>query len=142
MKLQHHFLISFLTGISYLSLINQPINLINLFPWFTGGVLIDLDHFITCGKRSKTLNFKRLSKIVIDDYKTNNHRFYLFHTVEFTLFLSFMVAKTALTWPYLLSYSIHLFCDGFRQKKIDQSYSWLKKWSLAYYARTTRSRNN
>jgi hypothetical protein len=133
MKLQYHFLISFLVGSVYLFLTDTSINLSSLLPWLIGGVLVDIDHFFTYVKRNKTLNFKKIARLIIDDYHLNNQHIYIFHTIEFILFFSLMVARTSLNWPYLASYLLHLACDGIRLNKLTKSYDWLKKWSLAYY---------
>ena len=139
MKIYHHFLITFFTGSSYLLITGQSIDLINLMPWFTGGVLVDIDHFFTYGKNYKTFSLRKMVRLIIDDYGQNNQAVYIFHTIEFALFLAFIVIRTSLSWQCLAGYLLHLSCDGLRHKKMRKNYSWLKKWSLLYYARTSRS---
>lgn len=133
MHIRQHLLISLSIGAFYLFLSGRVINLINLLPWLIGGVLVDLDHLITYSKRYKTLRLIKLTKIINADFKLNNLGIYIFHTVEFALFLSLMVAKTSLTWQYLAAHLLHLGCDGLRQKKLKTSRLWLKKLSLVYY---------
>ena len=135
MKSYHHFLISFIFGSSYLFLTGKSIDLVNLLPWFIGGVLVDIDHFFTYGKNYKTLNLKKITRLIVNDYKQNNQAIYVFHTIEFTLFLAFIIVRTSLSWQYLASYLLHLSCDGIRHKKLVKDYSWLKKWSVAYYVK-------
>ena len=141
MKTQHHLLISFLAGSSYLLMTGQSIDPINLMPWFIGGVLIDIDHFFTYGKNYKTLRLKKIARLIANDYKQNNQAVYVFHTIEFALFLAFITIITDLGWQYLAAYLLHLSCDGLRHQKMKKNYSWLKKWSLFYYVRTSRNRS-
>lgn len=130
MKLQHHFLISFFSGLIYLLLVSKAINFYNLTPWLVGGVLVDIDHLLTYSTKKKTFNFKTIVKIICEDYKQNNQHFFIFHTLEFAVFLGFVVSKTFLPWQFLAGYLIHLSCDGFRQRRLRKNYSWFKKWSL------------
>ena len=133
MKIHHHFLISFLAGSSYLLMTGQSIDLINLMPWFTGGVLIDIDHLFTYTKNYRTFRLKKLLRVMLEDYEQNNQAVYIFHTIEFALFLGLVTIMTGLGWQYMAGYFLHLFCDGLRHKKMKKNYSWLKKWSLVYY---------
>ena len=133
------FLISWLAARLYLSLTGQPINLVNLLPWFVGGVLIDLDHVFRYSVKSKTFNLKKLARLIVDDYRTNNQHFYIFHTIEFALFFSLIILKTPARTQYLLAYLLHLVCDGARHRHKNKNFFWLKKWSL--YLSFIRRRN-
>lgn len=128
-----HFLISFLAGSIYLFLTGKPISLPYLIPWLIGGVLIDIDHLFTYLVISpKKLSLKKTLLPIVNDYKEDNQHFFIFHTIEFALFFSFIIAKTALTWQYLASYLLHLFCDGLRHRHLKKNYSWLKQWSFYF----------
>lgn len=138
MRPWHHVTISFIAGLIYLLLTDKVFYWPNLAPWIIGGLALDIDHLFMYSAKKKTLNIKKILRIMNEDYKINNQHFYPFHTLEATLFIAFLVTKTSLTWPFLASYLLHLFCDGLRLKKMKKDYSWLKKWSFAYYVRAFR----
>jgi len=127
-----HFVISALAGSTYLFLIGSRVDLVSLMPWLVGGVLIDIDHLFTYSLKDRTINLKKVGRIIAKDYKQNNQHFYVFHTIEFALFFSFIVAKTFLGWQYLAAYLLHLSCDGWRHRRMKKNFSWLKKWSWYY----------
>lgn len=138
MRWSYHLIISFSVGSLYLLLTDKMINFINILPWLAGGFLVDIDHILTNGVRNKTLNIKKILKIISKDYHQDKQHIYPFHTLEFALFFGYLITKTVLTWQYMASYTIHLFCDGIKNKRKRNNYSWLKKWSLAYYFKTSR----
>jgi len=131
MTFYNHFLISFLAGSFYLFLTGKPIDTYHLLPWFIGGVLIDIDHIFTyLATKPQRFNWKKIIHLIKVDYKQDNQHFYIFHTVEFAIFLAIAIYKTSLTWQYLAAYLLHLLCDGLRHQYLKKDFSWLKQWSF------------
>lgn len=130
MENYQHLIISLSVAIAYLLVVGKTINIVSLAPWIIGGVMVDLDHLLTYMVKIKTINPKRLIRITIKDYHKNNQHFYMFHSLEFAVFLAIIVERTRLTWHIFVAYMLHLFCDGLRHRRLSRNFSWLKKWSF------------
>jgi hypothetical protein len=129
MKVHEHFLINLIAGTLFLKLTGQTVNTFNLTPFLAAGVLVDFDHPLTYIIRIKQVKAKTIIQI-LDDYKYNRQHLYLFHTIEFALFLTYLTFKTILPLTFLAGYFTHLLADGARHQIKKKNFSWLRKWSL------------
>lgn len=137
MKYYHHFIISLAAGALFLMFKGEIITFHKLLPWIFGGILADLDHYLTYSKKTNSFSFKRILRLIIEDYHTNTQHFYIFHTIEFAIFFALIVVSFQLSWQYYWAYLLHLAIDGVRHIKTRRNLLWLKKWSLAYYIKTS-----
>ncbi len=129
MKVHQHFLINLILGAVFLKLTNQPVSGLSLTPFLAAAVLTDFDHPLTYIIKIKQIKAKTVVEI-LDDYKYNIQRFYLFHNIEFALFLTYITWKNLLPLGFLMGYFFHLAADGVRHQRLKKNFSWLRKWSV------------
>jgi hypothetical protein len=133
MKSYHHLFAGFFVGSVVLLLTSPQYNLPNLLPWLLGSILPDFDHPIRYCLKHKTVSFRKLTKLILNDYYINNPHFYPFHTIEFALFFVYFMRRRLPHYGYwLTAYLLHLFLDMLRHYQRKNGYTWLKKWSLVF----------
>lgn len=96
--------------------------------------IIDTDHIINYFMLGKPITFKAFYKHHMYHYKNKKERFYIFHTLEFQLFLLYMATKSW-TW-FLIFYSavLHLLTDQtiyyLHHRSLKQMRPWISVWHV------------
>lgn len=136
MRPEQHLIIGFAVGSMVLLLTPPLYNLPNLLPWLLGSTFPDVDHLFRYGVKHKTINIKKLVKLISTDFYINNQHIYPLHTAEFLLFsLLYFRHRIYHFYYWFAAYLIHLFVDMARLYKTKRNFSWVRKWSLIWALR-------
>ncbi|MCH7952226.1 hypothetical protein IH980_05830 [Patescibacteria group bacterium] len=128
MHYSKHAVVNTLMGGLALRLTDLPILSRTLLPVILIG-FVDVDHWLFHVFKERTLSFKKLRKLVIEDWEARKLRFYPFHTIEFGLVFTLVVTSTAMSWLWAFGYWVHLLSDAYHNYRLRGNVSsWFPTW--------------
>jgi hypothetical protein len=128
MHYSRHAVVNTVLGTLALRLVEWPIISRTLLPVILAG-LIDADHFLYHVWKQRTLSFRKIKPLLLEDWDKRRQRFYPFHTFEFGLVFTILVYYTPMTWPWAFGYWVHLSSDAYHNWRLNGNISsWIPKW--------------
>ncbi len=133
----YHIIFSIIIALIIFS-INPSLLFILLF--LTGAIFIDIDHYFLYIIKKKDFNFfkaykyfrHQLRKEKLRKFEKPKKLLFIFHTIEFFIFLLILAFFLSFFWPFLLGCLFHetidLINDSFKQNR-----KYIKAYSLIFY---------